>query len=177
MRPPFKFGVKVFELSHLDSFDLDYIVPEKNQRPEQRYKIRVDFSAHCFTKEFVCGEGYSSEYSFVERGETRLFNEERYELSKQLPKILKSIGSRSCFHAHSGNFVLIEKVTSQGESAPYHVFFKVSKSAGKAFLILYVSSAYIPDRAPDPRAKPRKPIAFSVIAYNIMTGKPIKQPS
>ena len=55
-RHPFKLGEREFDLSHLGTFELEYIVPAKGEKPEQRYFINVDFSMHCFTKEFT-GKG------------------------------------------------------------------------------------------------------------------------
>ncbi len=54
----------------------------------------------------------------------------------------------------------------------YSVFFTVSKAGKKAGLNLYVTTAHM--RPQPPYAKSVKPVRFSVIVYNIWTGKGLK---
>jgi len=171
---PFKLGETVFDLSHLDSFEFDVILRAKGEHPERCHKTAVDFSFHCFTKDFVAGDGYSAAYEYTDpRGDTRLFNIERYKLSKRLPGIIRGIHERSCFYTtKKRNLVLIDKDHYKDDPEPYWVFFWLSKPARGGPLALYVNSAYSPSGASDPRAK-QKPASFFVILNKVVTGKPI----
>jgi hypothetical protein len=74
----------------------------------------------------------------------------------------------SHLHPFSFDFVVAVK--------EYAVYFKLSRAPSKGRLNLYVQSAYVQDDTPQTRPRPRKPIRFSVIAYNVAVGKVIKVP-
>lgn len=178
-RTPFKLGEIEFDLSHLDDFAFELVIPAKDGKPEQRYEIAVQFSMHCFTTTAYAIDGTwprELEYSESDRSESderRLFDQERYELSKRLREFMRTIGGRKCYHADGGNFFVVEGV----DGRPYHIFFKVWQSEKREALTLQVVSAYVPDGdIPVPRRKKVPPIRFSVIAYNTKHGKPIKRP-
>jgi hypothetical protein len=108
--------------------------------------------------------------------EVRLFDERRYTHSLRLPEVIRSIGDRRCFHTGHDNFFTVELIDAQGERVEYTVYFKLSRAPSKGRLNLYVQSAYVQDDIPQRRPKPRKPIRFSAIAYNVAIGKAIKVP-
>jgi len=68
------------------------------------------------------------------------------------------------------------RVDEEGTRVEYTIFFKVSRREKPSGLTLRVESAYSRDRVPRGRPRPPRPIRFSVIAYNTVTGKPIRQP-
>jgi hypothetical protein len=102
--------------------------------------------------------------------------ERRYTHSLRLPEIIRSIGDRRCFHTGHDNFFTVELIGAQGERVEYTVYFKLSRAPSRGRLNLYVQSAYVQDDIPQRRPKPRKPIRFSAIAYNVAIGKAIKVP-
>jgi hypothetical protein len=163
-------------LSHLDDFTFDLVVPSKDGKPEQRYEIGVVFSMHCFTTTEYAEDGtWPREREYRDSREARLFDEERYELSKHLPEIVRGISNRQCFldPENDRDYFLVERIGEE-ESRSYHVFFKLSQAASKKQMTLYVKSAYVPDRP----ARPKKPtpVRFSVIAHNVKIGKSVKKP-
>jgi hypothetical protein len=81
------------------------------------------------------------EIEYGDGREVRLFDEERWEVSKQLPNLIRGISK--CYHTADGNFFLIEKIVNR-KPVSYYVFFKVSRSSGGS-LNLFVNSAYVPD--------------------------------
>jgi hypothetical protein len=167
----------IHDLSHLDPFTFEFVVPEKDGRSRQLYAIDVLFSWHCFTRGIAPGENFSKALAYSRGRETRLFDERRYHLSKNLPRIIRGIGSRKCFHTGRGNFFTVELVDEEGNRTEYTIFFKVARRPKPRELTLRVESAYIRgDRVPLGRAHPPRPIRFSVIAYNTATGKRIKEP-
>jgi hypothetical protein len=78
------------------------------------------------------------------------------------------------FSTGHDNFFTVELIDSQGKRVDYTVYFKLSRAPRKGRLNLFVQSAYVQDGTPQTRPKPRKPIRFSVIAYNVAIGKAIK---
>jgi hypothetical protein len=167
---------RTYDLSHLEPFSFEFVTPEKDGRPQQLYAIDVLFSWHCFARGIAPGEDFSKAIGISRGRETRLFDERRYRFSRQLPGIVRDIGSRKCFHTGRGNFFTVELVDEKGSRIEYTIFFKVSRRAQPRALTLRVESAYVRDRVPLGRPRPPRPIRFSVIAYNTASGKPIKEP-
>ena len=169
-------GERVYDLSHLHPFSFDFVIAAKDGKPEQHYGIDVIFSLHCFSHGIAAGEAYLAELAYADSREVRLFDEQRYTHSLRLPEVIRSIGERRCFHTGRDNFFTVELIDAQGVRVEYTVYFKLSRAPSKGRLNLYVQSAYVQDDIPQTRPKPRKPIRFSVIAYNVAVGKPIKVP-
>jgi hypothetical protein len=112
--------------------------------------------------------------AYADSREVRLFDEQRYTHSLRLPEVIRSIGDRRCFHTGHDNFFTVELIDAQDKRVEYTV--QLSRAPSKGRLNLYVQSAYVQDDIPQRRPKPRKPIRFSVIAYNVAVGKAIKVP-
>ena len=155
---------KVYDLSHLHPFSFTLVVPGKKNQSTATYQIRVEFSMHCFTRSARDGESYSSVLEYKCDNETRLFDEERYALSRPLPDIIRRIGDRKCYHAKDTNFFTIEAIDREGRRVEYSIFFAVYRR-DKNGLTLVVQSAYLRDGVPVAR---RRPIKFSIIAFNIV---------
>jgi hypothetical protein len=170
---PFKLGKVVFDLSHLDPFVFDLVVAPKDDKPVLTYSINVEFSMHCFTRDAIRGEVYTTELEFRDGRERRLFSAERYYLSKRLPEIIRTVAQRKCYHARDGNFLTVEIIDDQGIAAEYSVFFKVARRTGRNQLTLYVQTAYVRGKIPVPE---RRPIQFRLIAFNVSIGRKIKKP-
>ena len=100
-----------------------------------------------------------------------VFDFGRYELSKQLPKIIEGLAERKCWNSGKGNFFTIEVITEDGKAADYDVFFAVSKSSQKGRINLFVQSAYIRDRK---TLESSSPIKFRFILYNTLNRIAIK---
>jgi hypothetical protein len=95
----------------------------------------------------------------------------------RLADVLRNIGSRRCFHTGRGNFFTVEVVDEDGVRIDYSIYFKVSRGGpSRAGLVLFVESAYVRENIPLRRPRPRKPIRFSIIAYNTTMGKLINEP-
>lgn len=173
-------GEVEYDLSHLHPLSFDVIVPAQPGKPQQVYRVNVIFGMHCFTRKPVPGETYSADLEYEHEGESRVFCSERHALSMSLPEIMRSIGSRKCFHTNYGTYFIVEAVNLDGKKYEYAIFFKVSKASKGLRLNVYVQSAYrldgderVGDGVP---LKKSKPIKFMVIAHNTCTGKAIKPP-
>ncbi|MEN9874552.1 MAG: hypothetical protein RL186_1449, partial [Pseudomonadota bacterium] len=169
---PFEQNGRHYDLSHLDGFSYDLIVPSKADKPERKYRLNVSFSIHCFTRGAKKGEAIEPDLAYSDSRETRIFDPERYEQSKSLREIVGSLENRKCFHDTHGNFFVFQIEFANGQKAYYSVFFTLSKAGKKSGLNLYVTTAHL--RHQPPYSKSMKPVRFSVIVHNIWVGKAVK---
>ena len=159
-------------LSHLNAHHVEYVDSRKASKPKT-YKFIVTYGSHCFTKGT---EEPSSEelQALMYRApkESRPFNFERYELSKQLPSLIGSLGAKSTlvFHAGYGNFATIRVIDLDGNEADYFVPFKAFRE--KKRLRLHIPSAY-PKYEREGRVKK---VGFFVIANNLLRGRQLPKP-
>lgn len=162
----FYYSGKEYDLSHLHPF----------QWQLEGYKFSVLFSMHCFTKKPLLDEPHDETlYYHGPKEKDRVFCFDRYELSQQLPNIIRRLNERPCWHTHHGSFFTIELQSSKGETKDYEVYFDVFKS-GSGWMTLQIKSAYIRDTI-HKTARPRKRrIRFSVIAKNRAVGKKLRPP-
>lgn len=172
--PPFRYGDKLYDLSHVYPFDWVYTAPATDKRPERSYHIAVQFSLHTFTRGFSTYETVDAALLYRDTREERIFDFVRYELSYQLPDIVRQLGERVCYHTDHGNFFTIELIGSDGITQDYEVYFKLSRSNRNGWLNLYVQSAYLRDTKHHSAQPKRRKIGFQVIAYNVTTKKDIK---
>lgn len=162
-----------YDLTHIHPFEWSLTVPAANKRPERTYQLNVTFGLHTFTH----GEQPDEDTEgllYRDSRETRVFDFIRYELSKQLPEIVKSLGERRCFHTNHGNFFTIELVDQEGRPDEYEVYFKLSRSGERGKLNLFIQSAYIRSDGYQSSQPKKRKIGFQVIAYNVMQGKKIR---
>lgn len=161
-----------YDLSHLHPFDLSFTAPASGKRPERTYDLQVTFSMHAFTHGMKDDEDTQG-LLYRDARETRVFDFKRYDLSKQLPDIVKKLGERRCFHTHHGSFFTIELVGEDGQKEEYEIYFKVSRASQKGRLNVYIQSAYVRDDKHHTSQPKKRKIGFQVIAYNVMHGKRI----
>lgn len=163
----FTFNGQVYDLSHLDVHWVEYTDDTDENNPFT-YRFIVTYSSHCFTKE---SDELSSEESnllmYNALRESRPFNFERYNLSKHLPSIIKSLGEKTTLvcHAGYGNFATVKILDSNGIEVDYFVVFTVFRESKK--LRLHVESAY---PKYDGIGKIKK-VRFFVIAKNLLNNK------
>lgn len=150
-----------YDISHLALHTVIFVVPAdlKKGKPEIRYPVEVTYSDHCYTK--AVGDSQQREFDPV-----------RYKLSKRLPGIISGLIERKCSFAQEQNlnYFTVELVDEDGR---YEIYFEVFKKPKTKKLGLRVQSAYIREKEKPPRWRA---IKFSVILFNVQTGKPIKAP-
>lgn len=172
----FAYSGTVYDLTHLHPFEHHYEhTPTGGE--VQVFKCHVIFSMHCFTRDLEDGDNYTADLIYPYDKDHRLFDFARYELSKQLPDIIRSLNQRPCWHTHHGTFFTIEITDQDNQKKDYEVYFSVTRaSRGKGWLNLYVHSAYMRDEAHRGSQPRKRKIGFNVIAHNTQTGKRIKPP-
>jgi hypothetical protein len=168
----FKLQDQVYDLSHLDEFSYDLIVPAKEKKPQQIYRLNVTFSIHCFTRSARNGEAIEPFMAYSDSRETRIFDLDRYQQSKRLRGIVTTLANQKCYHDKHGNYYVFEVEDKAGTKSYYAVFFTMSKAGKKTGLNLYVTTAHL--RRQPPYAKSVKPVRFNVLVHNIWTGKGVK---
>jgi hypothetical protein len=166
----FTYGGQVYDLRHLAPFTLRFDRAAEQGKAAIVYTVDVVFSLHCFTSKFP-DKPFDPKLKYADARETRVFDFERYELSKRLPEIVRTLDHRRCLHTGHGNFVTIQIVTNSGETRSYHVFFEPSKSGKKGRLNLYIQSGYVPARKVGHTGKPMR---FLFILHNTLNNIPIR---
>lgn len=177
---PFVINEHIFSLSHLDPFYTEYVQPAKQDKGEKRYRCLIEFSSHCFTRspnkhKGETLESYDSTLHYTTQKETRIFCFERYQLSLQLPDILREMDKQKCFFTSANDKFLTISIQNQaGENVDYEIYFSLKKSK-KCDVHIFINSAYV--RSADYQAAPlrRKPISFFVLLNNTLINKRIKK--
>lgn len=114
-----------YSLAHLHPFRFEYTLPAEKGHAERTLKIQVGFGLHCFTRKRLEADAEGAKYS--DDREVRTFDHERYELSKQLRRIVENLVTRQCRFAKHENFLVVEIITADGQTIEYGVFFNVKR--------------------------------------------------
>ena len=172
----FTYSGTVYDLTHLHPFEHRYEHTLTGGQV-QVFKCHVIFSMHCFTRDLEDGDNYTAELIYPYDKDHRLFDFSRYELSKQLPDIIRSLNQRPCWHTNHNTFFTIEITDQDGQTKDYEIYFSVAKASRKgSWLNIYVHSAYVRDKEHGGSQPKKRKIRFIVIAHNKQKGKPIKKP-
>lgn len=173
---PFHYEGVAYDLTHLHPKTVEYEQPAiDGSKPPRRYTVDVIFGLHCFTRDFKKGEELASNLLYADSRERRIFDFERYELSKHLPQIVADLPPRKCYHTGKGNFFSVEILNQRdGTKIEYDIFFKASRSSRKGVINLFVQSAYSRDSRHGSNRPRKKPIGFYVILFNTLNNRPFR---
>jgi hypothetical protein len=171
---PFLHQNVAYGLSHLHPRGITYEQPAKGDKPALQYRVEVSFSLHCFTRGIEENERPDRKLLYSDSREARVFDFQRYELSKRLPDIVQDLPRRKCYNTGKGNFFTVAVTGDQGQKIEYDIFFEASRSTRKG-LVLFVQSAYVRDAQHGSRPQ-AKPIGFYVILFNTLNNQPIRMP-
>jgi hypothetical protein len=169
----FQHGQKTFDLTHLHPCAMEFERAAEHEKPAVIFKMDVTFSLHCFSRRLPESGPYDKRLEYSDPSETRLFDFDRYELSKRLPEIVRDLPQRKCRHTGHGNYFSVEIIRENGTTVEYDIFFKVTKPA-KSRLALHIQSAYVRDANFNSCRPSGKPIRFLVILHNTLNKIPIK---
>lgn len=153
----------VYDLGHLDPMQFEIEVEGA------AYKIHVIFGCHCFTKE-LNPQLHKQDSYYEHGGELRALCTERYALSKNLPAIIKGLGSRTIYHGSLGNYFLFTLDADTAYPGPYLVFFDVARAKKKDYdVVMNVQSAYLKPGMADWAS----PVKFStLVKFTSRSAKP-----
>jgi hypothetical protein len=168
----FSLGEIIYDLSHLDAHFVTYVDSSDKANPIF-YKFIVTYGLHCFTRDTgdISTEDLAS-LMYSAPKESRPFNFERYELSKNLPAIVNALANPETlvFHAGYGKYASVKVLDASGVQIDYFVAFAVFKESKK--LRLHVHSAY---PKPERIGKIQK-VRMLVLAKNLLEGKKLPKP-
>lgn len=138
-------------------------------------RIDVDFANHCYTEKFIQGTHVPDQIVVTEaKDRHRVFCPVRYELSFQLPELIKAL-PRSKVHQTSQrrNYVYVVQLKTEGR--PYEIYFMLQRAAknAEADLRLTIESAYLAERGTNFNRRPNS-IRFMILAHKILANQPIK---
>jgi hypothetical protein len=153
-----------YDLTHLHPHTLQFERPAQEKKPAVVFNVDVIFGLHCFSRE-IPTDTYNHALVYSDARESRLFDFERYDLSKQLPAIIESLSQRKCFQTDRSDFVTVDVIGADATIVNYHVYFTVSKATKKGHMNLFVSSAYVANRRVGSSGRA---IKFLVILHNTM---------
>ncbi|HEY4959341.1 MAG TPA: hypothetical protein VFC15_15110 [Candidatus Limnocylindrales bacterium] len=164
-----------YDLTHLHPRIVIFTQAAKGDRPERTYTVNVAFGLHCFTRGLKENEQPDPALSYSDSREARIFDFERFELSKRLPALVQNLPQSKCFHTGHANYFSIEVLNDQGHAIEYEIYFAVTRSGKKGGrLTLFVQSAYVRDDKHGLNKPQKKAISFYVILFNTLNDRPIK---
>ena len=168
---PFQIDNATYDLSHLDAHVVTYTQAADPEKKPITYTFYVTYSHHCFAKDYdhLTKADYERLMYHANR-ESRPFCHERYELSKQLPNIVKNLPDHLVFHAGYGSYATHKFTNSNGKEIEYFVPFKAYREKKK--LRLHFTSAY---RLDEPMGE-QSTVGFYKIAFALLKNKPLPKP-
>jgi hypothetical protein len=144
------------DLSHLEPFEFN-VIPAGGTVAAM---VAVHFNDHCFTEKFdPVRHDVALTINHVAAHEVRAFDPLRYELSKQLPAIIRGLNGQRIFSTRHGNLV---RLTLQ-DGRVYPVFFDL-RPVRRNRIALFVVSAFVWDQ-------PEKPATTGGMNFNVAVAK------
>lgn len=152
----------IYDLAHLDPFSFELPLADK------KWSIRVQFHCHCFTEALAAH--HTPDLRYQHDRETRAFDFQRYDLSHQLPNLIRTLGSRSVYLSSQINYFTLRQDAHPQHPGPYLVFFNVHKLERRSEdVLMMIESAYIKPNMAD-RASPVK---FTTLIEKTASGEKV----
>lgn len=164
---PLRVGLELYDISHLEPFSFEI-------RPtgwDETALVAVKFHDHCFTESFTL-----QKHSHVVRSnnssqhERRGSSPDRYELSRRLPALVRSLDGKRISQTRSGGLVRIDLADGRN----YGIFFTIRRNDPKN-CDLFVMSAY-PFNADRRAIAVTGEMKFNVAVARVLAGKRPKFP-
>ena len=168
---------------HLWPFDLKLTKAAHGDLPAMLVNIRVVFDCHVVTKsrdDEVHQSVTEVEQHWKDSGENvRVFHQRRYDLSKELPKMITDmvqvVSSGFCFGAAKSNYMICKPQGWTEDGPDYQVFFDLYRTdEPEPRLVLYVQSAY--ERQLTSRCREKR-MRFATVCADLMGLIPAKSKS
>lgn len=131
----FEHDGQTYSLKHLDAHEVVY------QRGSQVFRFVVTYSLHCFTKDET--SEYAIETFYEDGRESRQIDLERYEASKNLPRLINALSNQKAvvFETSEEKFFTINRLNSfTGKVEPYKIAFTLYKE--RRLRCLHVLTAF-----------------------------------
>lgn len=131
--------------------------------------IDIRFSNHCFSEAYNATIHVGSIVDVWDRGQRRVFSQQRYDLSLGLKNIIEALPTSPIFLTPEANFVriVIEGAEGIGE---YRVYFSAKHGRGTSDISLFIESAYPPDFS----KQVLKPSQMTKVRFAVLVDKTIR---
>jgi hypothetical protein len=166
---PFTLGDETFDLTHLDA--KTFGCPTDFREAELTIGIR--YSNHCYTVGCADDVEPGDRLILDHHGNRRLFCDERYALSHNLPDFLAALPTARVWQSfQERNYLHFSTTLGPAE---YRVFFQLRRATTGSDhdLTLFVESAYALD-AVAPASRGRGKIRFPILARKTYLGEPVR---
>lgn len=151
---------QIYSLAHLHPHRITLSFAARADYPARDVEVRVGYSSHPFTKR--CPEGETPHAPYSKPHDARVFCQERYQLSPQLPKIIGSIDTRRCYATNHRNYFVVETFDLLPANTEYWVFFNSKKDDANT-MRLFVESAYAGNPSKAPHGRRRESVMFRAL--------------
>jgi len=164
---PFQINGSDYNLDHLKACKHQFSHPQR----AERYTLYFTFSHHTFTRTPNGDEVVNANDYYPSPAEDlRVFDIERYELSKYLPEIVRTLPEQFCYHGGYSRYCSCKVKQDDGNEVTYQVVYRVWKERGK--MRFHIESAYPLDK----KLGKVKKVNFWVICHNLLRNKKMPQP-
>jgi hypothetical protein len=164
-----------YPLHHLHPLRYDLTLPANAKYSALDVEIRIGFAMHTFTRE--TDDQDDPAWRYADDREARIFDTVRYQLSKCLPNVVRTLDRRKCYHAKTQNFLTLGEPDGLPAGQEYQVYFDLRRLAseevkgGRPIIQLIVQSAYANAFGQAPRGRRRQPVGFHVLISSAVAGR------
>lgn len=170
--PPLVINGTPIDLDHLEPLFLDCPTPDQSSE----LRINVRFSVHCFTEGGDDLALLDPALLIMDHKTPRAFDQRRYDLSKNLPKIIGTLPKVKVHQTPERRNYLYFSTLTELVGMEYLTFFRLKKAQRehKHHLELFVESAY--PSATGTMSARRRPhaIRFSILALKVYKGEAVR---
>lgn len=163
----FSDGINEYHFNHLNSCKHLFTHPERNES----YTLYFTFSHHVFTRSIKENENADPAKIYPYPSDERIFDENRFKLSKHLPEIVQTLPNQFCYHGGYSRYCSCKISQEDGSEIYYQVVYRVWKERGK--MRFHIESAY---PLQESLGKVKK-VNFWIICHNLLRGKKPPQPA
>jgi len=158
-------GKNSVAFDHLAAFDFTFDTPIRKS-----VRCVVQFTTHCFSDKYDATRHAQNVVVPDERGVLRCFDQDRYDLSKGLEALIRSLPGKKVHQTPESNFAII----TMQDGREYRVYFNIRRLRKKE-LRIYVESAYAPDTESFNvlPATSYQPVRFVILADKVLSNEPL----
>lgn len=159
----------LFDLSHLEDLACSVELALSGGSKKQ-ICVTFRFSNHCYTRGTTTGEEADPMRVVMDGSRIRVFSERRYELSKQLPDLMRDLPNRKVYKTPHHNLIHLTMVDEHGAKTDYLIALSLKRQGKSSEMLVVVESAYPLDTIED-KKKYDKPIRFIVALTRAFEGR------
>ena len=131
--------------------------------------IDVRFSNHCFSEAYNAAVHATPIVDVWDRGQRRVFCQQRYDLSLGLRTIIEALPTSPIFLTPEANFVRIVTADANGVNE-YRVYFNAKHGRDASDVSIFIESAYPPDFS----KQVLKPSQMTKVRFSVLVDKTIR---